>query len=60
MVIAPHKKPEVKEAWGWERWDMAAWRAAHSLGTLYGGKGGVEDEGDGAEEETALEIIREK
>ncbi|KZW01565.1 hypothetical protein EXIGLDRAFT_65870 [Exidia glandulosa HHB12029] len=28
VVIGPHKKPEVKDGWGWTRWDLATWQAA--------------------------------
>ncbi|KAJ3516599.1 hypothetical protein NLJ89_g1028 [Agrocybe chaxingu] len=25
VVLAPHKKPEIKEGWGWRKWDVAKW-----------------------------------
>ncbi|KAI9634156.1 uncharacterized protein MKK02DRAFT_38829 [Dioszegia hungarica] len=52
VVIAPHKKPEIKEGWGWDRWDLLGWEEAG--GRVYGGGG---EDGD---TETELEIIREK
>lgn len=30
VVIAPHKKPEMKYGWGWQQWDIGSWtRAEH-------------------------------
>ncbi|CAE6460296.1 unnamed protein product [Rhizoctonia solani] len=26
VVLEPHKKPEIKEGWGWTLWDMTAWQ----------------------------------
>ncbi|KAJ9127827.1 hypothetical protein QFC24_000111 [Naganishia onofrii] len=40
VVLAPHKKPEIKEGWGWVRWDIATWQDGRSK--LYSG----EDHGD--------------
>ncbi|KAG9078538.1 hypothetical protein FS749_009428, partial [Ceratobasidium sp. UAMH 11750] len=28
VVLEPHKKPEIKEGWGWVLWDIANWREA--------------------------------
>jgi hypothetical protein len=25
VVLAPHKKPEIKEGWGWTMWDSESW-----------------------------------
>ncbi|KAI9568387.1 hypothetical protein HD554DRAFT_2099826 [Boletus coccyginus] len=25
VVLAPHKKPEIKEGWGWVKWDSECW-----------------------------------
>lgn len=25
LIISPHKKPEIKTSWGWERWDTKTW-----------------------------------
>jgi len=25
VVLAPHKKPEIKEGWGWVKWDSESW-----------------------------------
>ncbi|TFK19999.1 hypothetical protein FA15DRAFT_600495 [Coprinopsis marcescibilis] len=25
VILAPHKKPEIKEGWGWTRWDIHNW-----------------------------------
>ncbi|OCF41372.1 hypothetical protein I317_04853 [Kwoniella heveanensis CBS 569] len=55
VIIAPHKKPEVKETWGWSRFDIASWTAAGEAKLYAGGKGG-----DDEEEETELEIVRDK
>ncbi|KAG0658837.1 hypothetical protein C6P46_005583 [Rhodotorula mucilaginosa] len=43
-VTAPHKKPDVKDSWGWRRWDPSAtWRPAEGRGNVGG------TEGDGFE-----------
>ncbi|KDN45426.1 hypothetical protein RSAG8_05013, partial [Rhizoctonia solani AG-8 WAC10335] len=26
VVLEPHKKPEIKDGWGWTLWDMTAWQ----------------------------------
>jgi hypothetical protein len=54
-VVAPHKKPEVKEGWGWDRWDLKNWERAGE--SVYAGKGRKEDDG---EVESELEIVRDK
>lgn len=52
-VIAPHKKPEIKDGWGWERWDLKSWdRAGEAV--YAGGRGGDD------EVESELEIVRDK
>ncbi|KAG8742513.1 hypothetical protein FRC10_001347 [Ceratobasidium sp. 414] len=28
VVLEPHKKPEIKEGWGWVLWDVAHWKEA--------------------------------
>ncbi|KAJ3013825.1 hypothetical protein HKX48_005500 [Thoreauomyces humboldtii] len=28
LVVSPGKKPDVKEGWGWARWDVSRWKAA--------------------------------
>lgn len=55
-IVAPHKKPEIKEGWGWERWDMKNWQRAGE--SLYSGKRGKGE--DDADVETELEIVRDK
>ncbi|KZO95097.1 hypothetical protein CALVIDRAFT_599536 [Calocera viscosa TUFC12733] len=30
VVIAPHKKPEIKPGWGWVRWNVVKWEVADS------------------------------
>ncbi|WWC72069.1 uncharacterized protein I206_106029 [Kwoniella pini CBS 10737] len=55
VIVAPHKKPEIKETWGWLRYDIASWSPAGE-GKLYAGGKGNEDD----DEETELEIIRDK
>ncbi|KAF8195500.1 hypothetical protein BJ912DRAFT_144402 [Pholiota molesta] len=25
VILAPHKKPEIKDGWGWYKWDIEAW-----------------------------------
>ena len=52
-VIAPHKKPEIKYGWGWERWDLKNWNRAGEA--VYAGGRGGEDE-----VESELEIVRDK
>ncbi|GAA5882041.1 hypothetical protein JCM3774_005119 [Rhodotorula dairenensis] len=43
-VTAPHKKPDVKDSWGWRRWDpSSAWKPAEGRGNVGG------TEGDGFE-----------
>ncbi|KAG8760333.1 hypothetical protein FRC14_003345 [Serendipita sp. 396] len=27
VVIAPHKKPEIKSSWGWLQWNLATWES---------------------------------
>ncbi|KNX50060.2 hypothetical protein CNBG_9283 [Cryptococcus deuterogattii R265] len=56
IVVAPHKKPEIKETWGWARWDIASWTAAGEARLYGGGK----PKGDADDEETELEIVRDK
>ncbi|OCH91891.1 hypothetical protein OBBRIDRAFT_825085 [Obba rivulosa] len=26
IIIAPHKKPDIKDGWGWCKWDVDAWQ----------------------------------
>jgi len=52
-VIAPHKKPEIKDGWGWERWDLKNWNRAGEA-VYAGGRGGEDDV------ESELEIVRDK
>ncbi|KAJ3568379.1 hypothetical protein NP233_g5753 [Leucocoprinus birnbaumii] len=26
VVLAPHKKPEIKDGWGWQKWNVEEWR----------------------------------
>ncbi|KAF5361019.1 hypothetical protein D9756_004830 [Leucocoprinus leucothites] len=26
VVLAPHKKPEIKDGWGWRKWNVEEWR----------------------------------
>ncbi|TPX56054.1 hypothetical protein PhCBS80983_g04819 [Powellomyces hirtus] len=33
LIIAPGKKPEIKEGWGWTRWDIGRWCAANGDGS---------------------------
>ncbi|KAI3603083.1 hypothetical protein WG66_014943 [Moniliophthora roreri] len=28
VVLAPHKKPEIKEGWGWSKWNVDTWSEA--------------------------------
>ncbi|KAJ9125152.1 hypothetical protein QFC22_000106 [Naganishia vaughanmartiniae] len=42
VVLAPHKKPEIKEGWGWIRWDISTWQDGRSK--LYSGEDHVDDE----------------
>jgi hypothetical protein len=53
-VVAPHKKPEIKDGWGWERWDLKNWSRAGEA--VYAGGRGGED----GEVESELEIVRDK
>nr|XP_019044081.1 hypothetical protein I302_07361 [Kwoniella bestiolae CBS 10118]OCF23011.1 hypothetical protein I302_07361 [Kwoniella bestiolae CBS 10118] len=60
VIIAPHKKPDIKETWGWSRYDIASWSAAGEA-KLYGGGGkGGSNNAEEEEEETELEIVRDK
>ncbi|WWC91759.1 uncharacterized protein L201_006706 [Kwoniella dendrophila CBS 6074] len=59
IIIAPHKKPEIKETWGWSRYDIASWTAAGES-KLYGGGGKGISQNEEDEEETELEIVRDK
>ncbi|TNY22722.1 hypothetical protein DMC30DRAFT_348554 [Rhodotorula diobovata] len=50
-VTAPHKKPDVKDSWGWRRWDpSSAWKPADGTERVGG------EQGDGAE--IVLERVR--
>jgi hypothetical protein len=31
VILAPHKKPEMKDGWGWALWDPKSWREAESI-----------------------------
>jgi len=26
LIISPHKKPEIKDGWGWTKWDVDTWK----------------------------------
>ncbi|KIO29370.1 hypothetical protein M407DRAFT_242612, partial [Tulasnella calospora MUT 4182] len=28
IIISPHKKPEIKDTWGWDHWDVETWARA--------------------------------
>ncbi|GBE84868.1 Uncharacterized protein SCP_0700480 [Sparassis crispa] len=28
IILAPHKKPDIKDGWGWCKWDVEAWSEA--------------------------------
>ncbi|KAG8691484.1 hypothetical protein FRC11_002957 [Ceratobasidium sp. 423] len=32
VVLEPHKKPEIKDGWGWTQWDVTTWAAAQGQG----------------------------
>ncbi|KPV75376.1 uncharacterized protein RHOBADRAFT_53359 [Rhodotorula graminis WP1] len=50
-VTGPHKKPDVKDSWGWRRWDPSgAWKATDGSERVGG------ESGDGAE--IVLERVR--
>lgn len=37
VIIAPHKRPEIKDGWGWCKWDVETWsecRMSDSFGEL--------------------------
>ncbi|KAF9561345.1 hypothetical protein CPC08DRAFT_635571 [Agrocybe pediades] len=27
IILAPHKKPEIKSGWGWNKWDIDTWKS---------------------------------
>jgi len=31
VILAPHKRPEIKEGWGWYKWDVKSWGECHML-----------------------------
>ncbi|KIJ55122.1 hypothetical protein M422DRAFT_41190 [Sphaerobolus stellatus SS14] len=33
VVLEPHKKPEIKDGWGWELWDSSAWQPFETGGS---------------------------
>jgi len=33
VVLAPHKKPEIKEGWGWTKWNVGSWTACRMTDT---------------------------
>jgi hypothetical protein len=47
---------QLKETWGWTRWDIASWKPAGDKLYRGGGRGDREDD----DEETELEIVRDK
>ncbi|KDR82643.1 hypothetical protein GALMADRAFT_56955 [Galerina marginata CBS 339.88] len=37
VILAPHKKPEIKNGWGWNKWNIDTWEEcemSHSVGEL--------------------------
>ncbi|KDQ09900.1 hypothetical protein BOTBODRAFT_137398 [Botryobasidium botryosum FD-172 SS1] len=48
VILEPHKKPEIKDGWGWNLWDTKEWCAADHARTF------VQSEG------SELEIVRER
>ncbi|KAF9454823.1 hypothetical protein P691DRAFT_770341 [Macrolepiota fuliginosa MF-IS2] len=36
VVLAPHKKPEIKDGWGWEKWNVKEWKGANSMSSHNG------------------------
>ncbi|KAI0319364.1 hypothetical protein OF83DRAFT_1275655 [Amylostereum chailletii] len=33
IVLEPHKKPEIKDGWGWTKWDVKSWSACRMAET---------------------------
>lgn len=31
VVLAPHKKPEIKDGWGWQKWNVHSWEACQMV-----------------------------
>jgi len=31
VVLAPHKKPEIKDGWGWQKWNIQLWEACQMV-----------------------------
>ncbi|KAF8158249.1 hypothetical protein B0H34DRAFT_656803 [Crassisporium funariophilum] len=31
VILAPHKKPEIKEGWGWAKWNTSAWEECRMI-----------------------------
>ncbi|KAK2459650.1 hypothetical protein APHAL10511_008295 [Amanita phalloides] len=36
VVIAPHKKPEIKAGWGWVKWNLETWSESHQMSEIKG------------------------
>ncbi|KAF9485874.1 hypothetical protein BDN70DRAFT_823189 [Pholiota conissans] len=34
VILAPHKKPEIKDGWGWCKWDVDAWAECSMTSTV--------------------------
>ncbi|KAF8073665.1 hypothetical protein FPV67DRAFT_1409893 [Lyophyllum atratum] len=33
VILAPHKKPEIKEGWGWSKWNVDSWTSCRMTDT---------------------------
>ncbi|KAG6887252.1 hypothetical protein C0992_013152 [Termitomyces sp. T32_za158] len=31
VILAPHKKPEIKDGWGWSKWNVHAWESSRMV-----------------------------
>ncbi|KAG5728614.1 hypothetical protein E4T56_gene1979 [Termitomyces sp. T112] len=31
VILAPHKKPEIKDGWGWNKWNVNAWESCRMV-----------------------------
>ncbi|KAG6854678.1 hypothetical protein C0991_003327 [Blastosporella zonata] len=31
VILAPHKKPEIKDGWGWSKWNVDTWESTRMV-----------------------------
>jgi hypothetical protein len=51
---------QIKETWGWSRWDYASWSAVGEAGLYAGGQAQHDQDDEEAEKESDIVLVREK